>query len=145
MLFKCIISCRSNLLFLAIECFDGASAVIVPRTRFAPVKKCNDLMLLRSDAYIITEDFRPVLNPACNGVAPLVDLDSKKYKLVGALEEATANGCPSLVACKRLKVKGFVKFEKDTIFVGNVSITNTSSDTKSVSGTIEDADLDVSA
>ncbi len=33
----------------AIECFDGASAVIVPRTRFAPVKKCNDLLLLRSE------------------------------------------------------------------------------------------------
>ena len=28
----------------------------VPRTRFAPVKKCDDLLSLRSDAYVITED-----------------------------------------------------------------------------------------
>ena len=35
----------------AIECFRSAGAVVVPRTRFAPVKTCNDLFVLRSDAY----------------------------------------------------------------------------------------------
>mmetsp|Transcript_238 Transcript_238/g.512 ORF Transcript_238/g.512 Transcript_238/m.512 type:complete len:1057 (+) Transcript_238:128-3298(+) len=128
----------------AIECFDGASAIVVPRTRFAPVKKCNDLLLLRSDAYIITEDFRPVLNPACGGVAPIIDLDSKKYKLVGALEEATANGAPSLVDCKRLKIKGKVRLGRSTRFVGSVSITNTSDEAKYVCGKIEDKDIDIS-
>lgn len=127
----------------AIECFDGASAVIVPRTRFAPVKKCNDLLLLRSDAYIITDDFRPVLNPACNGVAPVIALDSKKYKMVGALEEATAEGIPSLVECKRLTVKGKIRMGRSTRFVGDVSITNKSDEPKYVSGKIEDAVMDV--
>lgn len=128
----------------AIECFDGASAVIVPRTRFAPVKKCNDLLLLRSDAYVITEDFRPVLNPACGGVAPVINLDSKKYKLVGALEEATVDGVPSLVDCKRLTVKGVIRMGRSTRFVGDVSITNKSDESKFVSGKIENATLDVS-
>lgn len=129
----------------AIECFDGASAVVVPRTRFAPVKKCNDLLLLRSDAYVITEDFRPVLNPACGGVAPVISLDSKKYKMVGALEEATPDGVPSLVDCKRLTVKGLVRMGRSTRFVGNVSVVNKSDEAKYVSGKIEDADLDLSA
>ena len=35
----------------AIECFDDAGAVVVPRERFAPVKTCGDLFILRSDAY----------------------------------------------------------------------------------------------
>lgn len=35
----------------AIECFDDAGAVVVPRERFAPVKTCNDLFALRSDVY----------------------------------------------------------------------------------------------
>lgn len=37
----------------AIEAFgaDGAGAVCVPRSRFAPVKTTNDLFALRSDAY----------------------------------------------------------------------------------------------
>jgi len=65
----------------AIECFSGASAIVVPRNRFAPVKKCNDLLLLRSDAYMINSDFIPMLNPACGGKAPVISLDSKKYKL----------------------------------------------------------------
>lgn len=115
----------------AIECFEGASAIVVPRTRFAPVKKCNDLLLLRSDAYKIVDN-KPVLNPACKGEAPIVDLDSKVYKLVGALEEATAGGIPSLVKCKKLKVKGKVTMTKNTVFVGEVTITNSTSEAKPV-------------
>lgn len=40
----------------AIECFDNAGAVVVPRSRFLPVKTCNDLLALRSDAYRLEED-----------------------------------------------------------------------------------------
>lgn len=115
----------------AIEMFPGSSAIVVPRTRFAPVKKCNDLLLLRSDAYIM-ENNMPVLNPECGGVAPVMGLDSKKYKLVGALEEATKGGVPSLVGCKSLKVKGLVTMGSDTKFVGDVSITNESAEAKPV-------------
>jgi UDP-N-acetylglucosamine pyrophosphorylase len=116
----------------AIECFEGATAILVPRSRFVPVKKCNDLLLLRSDAYIITPDHRPILHPACNGVAPVMELDSKKYKLVDALEKATSGGIPSLAQCKRLKVKGHVRMSKKTKFMGDVSIVNGSDETKFV-------------
>jgi UDP-N-acetylglucosamine pyrophosphorylase len=34
----------------AIECFEGAAAIEVPRSRFAPVKTTGDLLALRSDA-----------------------------------------------------------------------------------------------
>ena len=114
----------------AIECFEGATAIVVPRTRFAPVKKCDDLLLLRSDAYIITDDYRPVLNPDCNGKAPEMGLDSKKYKLVGNLEEATTGGIPSLVNCTKLSIKGLVRMSKKTKFVGEVSIVNNSDESK---------------
>ena len=125
----------------AIECFDGANAVIVPRARFAPVKKCNDLLLLRSDAYVINEYHRPVLNPVCNGVAPVISLDSKKYSLVQALEEATHEGVPSLANCKRLTVKGNVRMSRSTRFVGNVKITNKSDELKYVRGEVVDAEV----
>lgn len=128
----------------AIECFSGASAIVVPRNRFAPVKKCNDLMLLRSDAYIINDDFIPVLNPLCGGTAPVISLDSKKYKLVGAFEEATAGGIPSLVKCDRLKIKGLVRMGKKTSFVGDVSIENNSGEAKLIpTGEVKDACLDL--
>jgi len=115
----------------AIEMFPGSAAIVVPRTRFAPVKKCNDLLLLRSDAYIM-ENNMPVLNPECGGTAPVMGLDSKKYKLVGALEAATKGGIPSLVKCKSLKIKGLVTMGSDTTFVGDVSIVNKGSEAKPV-------------
>lgn len=115
----------------AVECFDGATAIVVPRTRFAPVKKCNDLLLLRSDAYQLVEH-KPVLNPACGGSAPVISLDSKLYKLVGKLEDATEGGIPSLVNCKRLTVKGPIRMSKKTKFVGDVSIVNSSDEAKYV-------------
>ena len=50
----------------AIECFDGAIAVCVTRERFAPVKKCSDLLLLRSDSYIVDPNSSVlVLSPNC--------------------------------------------------------------------------------
>lgn len=128
----------------AIECFSGASAIVVPRTRFAPVKKCDDLLLLRSDAYMINSDYIPMLNPLCGGKAPVISLDSKKYKLVGKLEEATIGGIPSLVHCQRLKIKGVVRMSKKTSFVGDVSIVNNSVESKFVPvGKVKDATLDL--
>lgn len=128
----------------AIECFQGASAIVVPRSRFAPVKKCNDLLLLRSDAYTIDENFIPVLNPECGGTAPIINLDSKKYKFVGALEEATTDGIPSLVSCKRLTIKGFVTMSENSTFVGDVTITNNSEKAVAIpTGNITDATIDV--
>jgi len=126
----------------AIECFDGATAISVPRTRFAPVKKCDDLLLLRSDAYIITDDFRAALNPKCNGVAPVISLDKKHYKLVGGLEAATKNGIPSLVQCERLTIKGKVLMSSKCVFVGDVKLTNDSDEAKTVpQRKIENEDL----
>ena len=56
----------------AIDAFDGALALRVPRTRFAPVKTTDDLLVLRSDAYGSTSDARVVLAPERDGRAPLV-------------------------------------------------------------------------
>merc|ERR1711871_1114178 len=93
----------------AIEQFDGASAVVVPRSRFAPVKKTTDLLSLRSDAYIVTEDFQVQL---ADGLMdpPNVKLDKKYFKLVQQLEDAMKNGVPSLLECKKLDVSGPVLF-----------------------------------
>ncbi|PKQ19061.1 MAG: UTP--glucose-1-phosphate uridylyltransferase, partial [Actinobacteria bacterium HGW-Actinobacteria-8] len=40
----------------AIEVFEGATAIVVGRDRFLPVKTTNDLLVLRSDAYELQED-----------------------------------------------------------------------------------------
>merc|ERR1719433_2583292 len=86
----------------AIGCFEGASAIIIPRSRFAPVKTTNDLLALRSDAYVLTDDFRVVLDESRNGVPPNVKLDGQ-YKFTDRMEELMGSGkAPSLKECKKL-------------------------------------------
>ena len=45
----------------ALALFRGAQAMRVPRSRFIPVKKCNDLLLLWSDVYELSEEYLPRL------------------------------------------------------------------------------------
>jgi UTP--glucose-1-phosphate uridylyltransferase len=107
----------------AIDVFDGARAVRVPRTRFAPVKTTNDLLALRSDAYVLHDDGRIALAPERSGDgAPLVDLDPAYFKLVRDFDDRFAAGAPSLVACERLAVRGDVAFGRGVVVRGSVTI-----------------------
>lgn len=116
----------------AIECFDRAGAIVVPRTRFAPVKTTSDLLALRSDAYEVTEDWRLVLTPASHGVPPAIDLDADHYKLVDQLDAALKDGVPSLKQCRELIVRGPVLFNARNVFIGKVSLMNPASVPKPV-------------
>merc|ERR1719181_323303 len=80
----------------AISCFEGAVALQIPRSRFAPVKTTSDLLALRSDAYTLTDDFRIELAPERAGVPPNVKLDGR-YKFVDDMDKLTPNGAPSLI------------------------------------------------
>ncbi|WP_125775974.1 UTP--glucose-1-phosphate uridylyltransferase [Antribacter gilvus] len=86
----------------AVAVFDGAVAIEVGRERFLPVKTTNDLLVLRSDVYDLTDDFRLV----ATAPAPLVDLDTAYFKLVGGFSERFAAGAPSLRDAESLTVRG---------------------------------------
>merc|ERR1719183_1685899 len=117
----------------AISCFNGATALLIPRSRFAPVKKCDDLLALRSDAYVLTEDFRVELAPARNGVPPNIKLDGG-YKFVDQMDMLTPNGVPSLIGCAKLVIEGPVEFAAGTVIEGEVSIINKSGEKKVAPG-----------
>ncbi len=106
----------------AIAVFDGAAALRIPRTRFAPVKKTDDLLAVRSDAYELTDDFRIVRKTD----ALTVELDSSVYKLVDNLDARFPHGSPSLIHCTRLKIIGDFAFGKDIICRGDVLLNNQS-------------------
>ena len=107
----------------AIDVFDGARAVRVPRERFAPVKTTDDLLALRSDAYELTGDARIALAAQREaGGAPLVQLDPRFFKLVRDFEARLPAGPPSLVAARRLTVRGDVAFGADVVVRGAVTI-----------------------
>jgi len=108
----------------AIECFERTGALVVPRSRFAPVKTTSDLLALRSDAYRVTDEHQLVLAEARQGRPPLVDLDARHYKILADFERAFAAGLPSLVDCEALKVTGPVRFQAGVVCQGKVEFAN---------------------
>merc|ERR1711966_36699 len=107
----------------AIASFAGADAILIPRSRFAPVKKTDDMLALMSDAYEVTDDFRLILRAQREGVPPTIKLDDG-YKFVDALNMLVPNGPPSLIECKKLTVAGKVEFAAGVIFKGEVKVSN---------------------
>jgi UTP--glucose-1-phosphate uridylyltransferase len=106
----------------AIDAFDGALALRVPRTRFLPVKTTDDLLVLRSDAFLLDEQARVVLAPQRAGRAPLARLDPAYYKLIGDFDARFPAGPPSLVGCERLTVIGDVRFGAGVVVRGEVTV-----------------------
>ncbi len=97
----------------AIDVFEGARALRVSRRRFAPVKTTDDLLVLRSDAYVVDDRFHVRLageREARGAGPPVAVLDPEHFKLLPAFEERFAAGPPSLVGAERLEVAGDVAF-----------------------------------
>ena len=109
----------------AIECFAGAAAIEVPRSRFAPVKTTADLLALRSDAYQIHENGQVNLAISRGGIPPAITL-SEEYKLVDQTDQL---GLPSLLGCNSLEIKGAFRFEPGVILQGDVTFENSRPDT----------------
>jgi UTP--glucose-1-phosphate uridylyltransferase len=106
----------------AIDVFEDARAIRVARRRFAPVKTTNDLLALRSDAYVLTPEGHVTLADERRG-APLVELDPAYFKRVADFEARFPGGAPSLKACERLTVTGDVTFGPGVSCRGVVGIT----------------------
>src|SRR3954463_12625852 len=105
----------------AIDVFEGAQALHVPRARFLPVKTTDDLLPLRSDAYVLRDGGRVELARGRER-APLVELDSEYFKLIRDFDARFPAGPPSLREARRLAVAGDVTFGARVVCRGDVSI-----------------------
>lgn len=103
----------------AIEVFEGATAIGVPRSRFLPVKTTNDLLLLRSDTYAVGADGSVEL--AADRVCH-VDLDPRFFKRIADFEERFPAGVPSLRDAEELRVRGDWTFGAGVRITGRVEL-----------------------
>jgi UTP--glucose-1-phosphate uridylyltransferase len=127
----------------AISLFPGATAVQVGVDRFMPVKKCPELLAIRSDCYHLTENYELILNPERQIPAPHIKLDSRYYGHLDAFNERF-QWIPSLVNCQSLTIQGNCFFEKDVVISGNVTIRHDGDDPARVpAGSIIDSDLNI--
>ncbi len=106
----------------AIESFAGAQILQVPRTRFVPVKTTDDLLVLRSDVYLVTPEMVVEPVPERGESLPFVELDKRYYRLLDEFEARFPGGPPSLVRAQRLVVHGDVTFEPGVVVSGSVEI-----------------------
>ncbi|RLC33136.1 MAG: UTP--glucose-1-phosphate uridylyltransferase [Deltaproteobacteria bacterium] len=126
----------------AIHLIDNAVAVRVPRKRFFPVKKCNELLAIRSDCFVFSKNSRLIQNPRRRYDTITINLDPAYYGKFDMLENRFPRGVPSLLDCESLTIRGDVLFEKNVTVRGNVTIQNSSANQAVISaGTVIDKDL----
>ncbi len=108
----------------AIALFEGARAVEVPESRFLPVKKCPDLLAVRSDCYLFDSDLALVSNPQRKLGRIMISLDSRYYGRIDDMEARFRDAIPSLVHCSRLTVVGDIHFRPAVVCKGQVHLEN---------------------
>jgi UTP--glucose-1-phosphate uridylyltransferase len=108
----------------AIGTFPGARLLCVPRTRFIPVKTTDDLLVMRSDVYSLTDDFVVEPVPERRGSLPYVELESRFYKLLDDFDARCPDGPPSLRGAERLRVAGDFTFGAGVIVRGSVELSS---------------------
>jgi UTP--glucose-1-phosphate uridylyltransferase len=104
----------------AIEVFDGSRAIAVDRDRFRPVKTTNELLLIRSDLYRLTED--ALIESTVGDTEPLVDL-SAAYRFVADFDARFPHGVPSIRGCSSLRVEADATFGAGVVCRGDVVVT----------------------
>lgn len=102
----------------AIGLIPGAQAVAVPRTRFMPVKNCQDLLILRSDCFTVNDQYHVV--QVDDIPLPIVTLDQRFYRVIADFEQRFATGIPHLRRCHSLQVHGDITFAPDIVLSGDV-------------------------
>ncbi len=106
----------------AIGSFPGAQLLCVPRTRFVPVKTTDDLLVLRSDVYMVNHELAVEPVPERAGKLPFVELDKRYYKILDQFEARFPAGPPSLREAQRLVVHGDVRFGAEVVVRGEVEL-----------------------
>jgi len=104
----------------ALGTFEGSKALVVPRSRFAPVKKTTDLLAIWSDAYELNDQYQITLKRT-RKEPPIISLDERFYNKIDQLLERF-KGVPSLQNCDSLSIVGDISFGEDVICRGNVCI-----------------------
>jgi UTP--glucose-1-phosphate uridylyltransferase len=108
----------------AISLFDKARAVEVPVERFRPVKKCADLLAIRSDCFVFDGSGRLIPNPQRRLGRLQIHLDPDFFSTIDDFEKRFGQEAPSLIECESLTIQGDVYFEEDVVVKGHVRLLN---------------------
>ncbi|GME75055.1 unnamed protein product [Ambrosiozyma monospora] len=103
----------------AIRYFDNAHGVVVPRSRFLPVKTCSDLLLVKSDLFQLQHGSLKIDQSRFGG-APLIKLGSH-FKKVSDFQSRIPH-MPKILELDHLTITGNVTLGKGVHLKGTVII-----------------------
>lgn len=110
----------------AVRNFSKFKGIIIPRDRFAPVKKTEDYLVRRSDAYQLNEDYSLTMSIERKKAGlgePLILLDEKFYKKIQDFDNRFII-LPSLLYCQELVIEGDWIFDAEVSFHGKCILRN---------------------
>jgi len=105
----------------AMKCFDGAIGINVPRSRFLPVKKTSDLLLVMSNLYSLRNGSLIMSPQRMFETTPLVKLGDNHFSKVKQFLGRFAN-IPDIIELDHLTVSGDVTFGRGVSLRGTVII-----------------------
>lgn len=105
----------------AIKFFKKNCGVIVPRSRFLPVKTCSDLLLIESNFLDEHNGFLTMNPNRTSKQDPIIKLLGKNFSKISEYEDSFES-IPDIVELDILTVVGDVKFGKNVVLRGIVII-----------------------
>jgi UTP--glucose-1-phosphate uridylyltransferase len=105
----------------AMKCFDGCLGINVPRSRFLPVKKTSDLLLVMSNLYSLKNGHLEMSPLRMFSNTPLVKLGDNNFSKVKDFLKRFAT-IPDVLELDHLTVSGDVTFGRGVSLKGTVII-----------------------
>uniref|UniRef100_A0A1B6MUL7 UTP--glucose-1-phosphate uridylyltransferase n=1 Tax=Graphocephala atropunctata TaxID=36148 RepID=A0A1B6MUL7_9HEMI len=105
----------------AMKCFERGLGINVPRSRFLPVKKTSDLMLVMSNLYTLNHGSLEMSPQRMFPTTPLVKLGDNHFAKVKEFLARFAT-IPDMIELDHLTVSGDVTFGKNVSLKGTVII-----------------------
>jgi len=105
----------------AMKCFEKGRGINVPRSRFLPVKKTSDLLLIMSNLYALNHGFLSMSPERMFQSTPLIKLGDQNFKKVHDFLKRFGS-IPDILELDHLTVSGNVNFGKGVSLKGTVII-----------------------
>jgi len=104
----------------AMKCFDNSLGITVPRSRYLPVKKTSDLLLLMSNLYDPCNGHLTMSGKRMFPTTPFIKL-GQDFKKISELQKRFGS-MPDILELDHLSVSGDVTFGKNVVLKGTVII-----------------------
>jgi len=105
----------------AMKCFEKCKGIKVPRSRFLPVKKTDDLLLIKSNLYTLQNGVLKMSPERQFGTTPLVKCGAKNFSKVKEFMTRFPT-IPDVLELNHLTVSGDVNFGRNVVLKGTVIV-----------------------